>query len=203
MSAPGVYFTIVFEDSLSEAVIERLLALSPLRVSIARRINGHGSGYIRARIQSLFSAAVHRQPFLVLMDSDKEGCALHLLDLLVPVHKRNKKCLFRIVVREIESWLLADARGVSHFLGISESLINRRPETLDDPKGHLVQLARKSRKKDIAYTIAPSPGTSVLVGPEYNQTLLPFVRDNWDIRSAAKRSESLRRAIEAVVAFKP
>jgi hypothetical protein len=137
------------------------------------------------------------------MDSDKEGCALHLLDKLVPADKRNGKCLFRIAIREIESWLLADARGISHFLGISESLINRKPESLDDPKGYLVQLARRSRKKDIADAVVPAQGTSVLVGPEYNQALLPFVRKDWDIKSAAKRSESLRRAIDAVVTFKP
>lgn len=202
MPRTPVFFSIVFEDSLSEAVIERLLKLSPMDVSIVRRINGRGSGYIRSRIQSFFSAAVHQEPFLVLMDSDKEDCALHLLDMLVPANKRNRKCLFRIVVREIESWLLADARGISHFLGISETLINRRPEALADPKNHLIQLARRSRKKDIADAIVPARGTSVVVGREYNQTLLPFVHNIWDINSAAKRSESLRRAVEAIIAFK-
>jgi hypothetical protein len=88
-------------------------------------------------------------------------------------------------------------------LGINETLINRRPESILDPKEHLVQLARKSRKKDISNTIAPDINTSAVIGPEYNQTLLPFVRKIWDINAAAKRSESLRRAIEAIIAFKP
>jgi hypothetical protein len=203
MAQPPVFFNIVFEDSLSEAVIERLLKLSPLNVSIVRRINGHGCGYIRTKIPSFFSAAVHQQPFLVLMDSDQEDCALRLLDSLVPNDKRNKKCLFRIAIREVESWLLADYHGISRFFGISETRINRSPETLADPKDHLIQLARKSRKKDIANTIAPGIGTSAVIGPEYNQTLLPFVRNIWNINAAAKRSESLRRAIEAIIAFKP
>jgi|WetSurMetagenome_2_1015567.scaffolds.fasta_scaffold00077_12 hypothetical protein len=201
MPATPVFFSIVFEDSLSEAVIERLLKLSPMEISIVRRINGRGSGYIRSRIRSFFSAAVHQEPFLVLMDSDKEDCALHLLDKLVPPGKRNRKCLFRIVIREIESWLLADTRGISQFLGISEAMISRRPETLADPKDHLIQLARRSKKKDIADALVPAPGTSVVVGPEYNQTLVPFVRNIWDINSAAKRSESLRRAVEAIITF--
>ncbi len=203
MPATPVFFNIVFEDILSEAVIERLLKLSPLKISIARRFSGHGSGYIRSRINSFFSAAIHQQPFLVLMDSDKEDCALHILDSLIPNDRRNKKCLFRIAVREVEAWLLADAHGLSRFYGISESLINRRPETLADPKDHIIKLARKSRKKDIANAIAPDIGTSAVIGPEYNQTLLPFVRNLWDINAAAKRSESLRRAIEAVIAYKP
>jgi hypothetical protein len=203
MAETTFFFNIVFEDSLSEAVIERLLKLSALNISISRRINGHGCGYIRSRIHSFFSAAVHQQPFFVLMDSDNEGCAANLIENLVPENRRNNKCLFRIAVREVESWLLADHYGISRFLGVNEKLINSFPETLQDPKGHLVQLARKSRKKDIARTIAPVPGTNVSVGPEYNRTLLPFVRDCWDLHSAAKRSESLRRAIAAIKAFKP
>jgi len=203
MSLKPVFINIVFEDSLSESVIERLLQLSPLNPQIVRRINGRGCGYIRSRIQSFFSAAMHQQTFLVLMDSDKEDCALHLINSLVPFDKRNKRCLFRIAIREVEAWLLADYKGASKFLGINERLIERNPETLADPKGHLIQLAQKSRKKDISKTIPPKPGTSSLIGPEYNQTLLPFVRNIWDIHAAAKRSESLRRAIEAVITFRP
>lgn len=203
MFTKPICFNIVFEDMLSEAVIERLLKLSKLKIEIVRRINGHGCGYIRSRIHSFFTAAIHQQPFFVLMDSDKEDCALHLLDSLVPNNKRNKKCLFRIAVREVEAWLLADYQGISRFMGISEKLIARNPESLLDPKGHLIHLAKKSRKKDIAKTIAPDPDTSAVIGPEYNQTLLPFVRDIWNINTASKRSESLHRAIEAIVTFKP
>lgn len=203
MSSSPVYFAIVFEDVLSEVVIERLLQLSPHKISIVRRIPGYGCGDIRSKITSFFSAAIHHQPFFVLMDSDKDDCAVHLLNSLVPGDKRNEMCIFRIAVREVEAWLLADHYGISRFLGINQSLISRNPEALEDPKNHLVHLAKKSGKKDIAKTIAPSPGTSAAIGPEYNQALLPFVRKNWDINQAAKRSESLRRAVEAITRFKP
>jgi hypothetical protein len=56
---------------------------------------------------------------------------------------RCSKMLLRAVVREIESWLLADASGISRFLGVSVSLVPRDPESLKDPKQSLVNLARR------------------------------------------------------------
>lgn len=197
MAVFPAYINIVFEDRLSAAIIERLLEFSPKKVEINRRISGYGSGYIRKRI-SAYQKASQYEPFFILLDADNEDCALNVLNALVPPGLRQPKCLLRIAVREVEAWLLADAKGISRFMGISEALVNRSPESLADAKGHLLGLARRSRKKEITEGLLPAPRTSAVIGPEYNQVLSVFVERNWDVRAAARRSESLSRALGAV-----
>ena len=57
--------------------------------------------------------------------------------------------LFRVVVRELESWLLADRENFADFLGISITKPPDQPEQINDPKQQLVNLARCSRKSQI------------------------------------------------------
>jgi hypothetical protein len=188
---------IVYEDALSSAVIERLLTFSKTPVTILRKLGGKGCGYIRSRIET-FQKAAHHQPFFVLIDSDKEKCAYRLLNSLLPGQQRHHNFILRIAVREVEAWLLADSKGTSRFLGISERLVNTNPESLVDAKSYLIDLARRSRIRKLVEGLVPDSRTSAVVGPEYNQILSFFVKQNWDIRAAASRSESLRRALAAV-----
>jgi hypothetical protein len=193
---------IVYEDALSMAIIERLLGFAKIPLVIHLRLGGKGCGYIRSRIKHFHQAARH-QPFFILLDSDKETCAYNLLTSLVPSTFRNPNCLFRIAVREIEAWLLADSKGTSKFLGISERLVPKNPESLIDPKNHLITLARQSKKRQFVAGIIPDSRTSAAVGPEYNQILSVFIKNDWDVRAASKRSESLRRALSAIETFNP
>jgi hypothetical protein len=182
-------------------VIERLLGLSKINIVVQRRLGKTGCGYIRNRIET-FQKAAQYQPFFILLDSDNDDCALTLLNSLVPLGKRHPNCLFRIAVREVEAWLLADSKGISSFLGISENLVNKNPESLVDAKSHLIFLATRSRKRNLKEGLVPDSRTSAVVGPEYNQILSSFVKD-WNVGAAAKRSESLRRALLAIENFKP
>ena len=198
------HIDIVFEDQLSESVLCRLLGCSRQRIVVHQRIPGNGCEYIKKRIPA-YLAASKIVPFVILLDSDKEDCAKRMLDELVPPILRQDGFLLRIAVREVESWLLADHQGFGLFLGISSVKIERHPEILTDAKGYLINLARRSRKRDILEGLVPQSGTSAKQGPRYNQVLQPFVRDIWNIPAAAKRSESLRRAVEAIkrATFKP
>lgn len=202
MTAIPTYINIVYEDTLSSAVIERLITFSKVPIAIQRKLGGKGCGYIRSRIVD-FQKAAQYQPFFILLDSDKDKCALKLLNSLVPPRRRHRHCLFRIAVREVEAWLLADSKGTSNFLGISERLVNKTPESLDDAKGHLIDLARRSRIRKLKEGLIPDLRTTAVVGPEYNQILSSFVKGNWNVRAAAKRSESLRRALSAIEGFSP
>jgi|WetSurMetagenome_2_1015567.scaffolds.fasta_scaffold143412_2 hypothetical protein len=194
---PEKYIDIVFEDQLSEAVLCRLLEYSHQKIVIHQKIPGNGCDYIKRRIPA-YLAASRIIPFVILLDSDKEDCAKRMLDELVPIERRHDGFLLRIAVREVESWLLADHHGFGKFLGISPALIERQPDTLDKTKEYLIDLARRSRKRDILEGIVPQFGTSAKQGPRYNQVLQPFVRNIWNIPSAAKRSESLRRSLDAI-----
>ena len=191
------YFTIVSEDRLSAAVIEKLLSLAPFPICIHRRLGEKGCGYIRSHIKDLLKAAKH-QKFFILMDSDNEDCALRLVNSLVPEKLKTKNCIFRIAVREIEAWILADGPGIGKFLGVSERKLTRMPEKLPDPKKYLVDFARRSRNRNIREGLIPSEKTSAVIGPEYNVMLSDFVKNFWNAERAAEHSESLRRAVAAI-----
>ncbi len=55
---------------------------------------------------------------------------------------------FRVAVREVEAWLLADREQIARFLSIARSRVPQSPETLDNPKQRLVELARHSRRRE-------------------------------------------------------
>ena len=67
------------------------------------------------------------------------------------------KLLIRLAVLEIESWILADRRAMARWLGVPERVVSRVPESLNDPKRELVQLASRSRNRSLREAIAP-PG---------------------------------------------
>ena len=102
--------------------------------------------------------------------------------------------LFRVVVNEIESWLLADAVNISKFLRIPLKKIARAPEQLADPKQTLTNLARRSTDRKIREGVAPVHGARE--GREYNPLLRSFVEESWSPVNAAKVAPSLLRAMD-------
>lgn len=152
-----------------------------------------GIGYIRKSIAK-FNAAARIHPYLVLADLDSVECAPSLLKDWLPA-PREPKLILRIAVCEIESWVMADRAGFARFLGISRSVIPRDADALPDPKKTLIQLAARTRRRELREAIEPPPGSTRVQGPDYNGALVPFVRDLWDPGAAAKNSDSLRRAI--------
>jgi hypothetical protein len=96
---------------------------------------------------------------------------------------------------------MADADGFSRFLGIKPSLFPFDMDSIDDPKRFLIQMAGKSKKKELRKAIAPKPGSNTRVGPDYNGVLISFVYSDWDITRAIKRSKSLKHAVDAINNF--
>jgi hypothetical protein len=111
--------------------------------------------------------------------------------------------LFRVAVREVESWLLADAVGFAGVLGISVRNVPGNPDEIVDPKRKLIDLARTSRRREPRDSIVPRRGSTAKVGPDYNGCLTAFVAKSWNLTEAAKRSGSLRRFRSAVESFRP
>ena len=70
---------------------------------------------------------------MVLTDLDMGECAPTLLNewLLVPTHHNP---LFRVAVREVESWVLADRDRFAKFIGIRKTLVPVNADAIDDPK---------------------------------------------------------------------
>jgi hypothetical protein len=111
------------------------------------------------------------------------------------------RLLFRIAVREVEAWLLADREGIANFLGVAKIKVPQNPEAEHDPKNTLINLARKSRKRRLTIEIVPEPGSRASIGPLYNARLSEFVMEHWDVGNARLSSPSLDRALHRLSLF--
>lgn len=189
---------LVFEDELSEYVLSKLISCFENKYQSSYSYNGHGFGYIKSKING-FNQACKAIPFLVLTDLDNHAC---------PVQLRNEwftstphpNMIFRIAVKEVESWLLADIEGFSKYTGVSETNFPRNPELENNPKQALINIANRSRKRDIREDIVPI-NVNAQIGPNYNGRLMDFVFNHWNIDRAMNRSESLRRAYRRLEVF--
>ena len=105
---------------------------------------------------------------------------------------------FRIAVRAVETWLLADRQRLAQFLSIPVSRIPPVLEAVDDPKLLLVNLARHSRQRATREDMVPRQRSGRKVGPAYASRLMEFVEDTttgWRPDVAAEESDSLKRCL--------
>ncbi|OQX27820.1 MAG: hypothetical protein BWK80_03375 [Desulfobacteraceae bacterium IS3] len=194
-----IVIKLAVEDELSEAVLRKMIAHSSHRYVVGSCFNRGGFGYLKKNIQG-FNHAAKRSLFLVLTDLDRGECAPTLIHnwLSVP---RHPNLLFRVAVREVESWVLASRSDFAKFLGISKELIPDRADEIDDPKQLLVNLAKKAKSRKLREAIVPRANSTAKVGPDYNGTLIQFVESCWDIEEAVRNSPSLGRAVNSLKNF--
>lgn len=186
------------EDALSEAIIRQIIRQSKRDFIVGTCYNRRGYGYLKKTIRG-FNNAAKGTPYLVLTDLDKNECPLGLIEKWLP-HPKHPNLLFRIAVREVESWVLGDRAAFAKFLGIKQELIPQDVDGLEDPKKKLIDLARKSRKRG---GIVPAKGSTAKIGPDYNGQLIDFVTNYWQVEVAALSSPSLKRAYDAIMTFEP
>jgi len=194
---------IFVEDELSKHVIYKMLdhVKSTTKKEFPERIGfvKGGFGNIRREMKK-YNALAHSAHVIVLIDlnSDVECAPLKLGEYLH--FTKNPNLIFRIAVREIESWLLVDRENFAEFMGIGANGISTQPEQIDDPKNVIFALARKSRKKVIKEDIPPLLGSLAKTGKNYNGRLIDFVHNYWDIDRARRvlSRKSLDRAMIAL-----
>ena len=181
------------EGDIDEAIAIRLIQTAGHQcgVTYGRR----GVGYIKAKLDA-FNRSANEIQYLTLVDFMDTGvaCPPGVIAAWLP-HSR-PGMLLRIVVREIESWLLADRAGLSDFLAVRPALLNLDPETAQDPKQTLVNIARRSRRRSIRDAIVPSPASTAPVGVRYNAELRAFAENAWDPARARIHSPSLARCMD-------
>jgi hypothetical protein len=189
------------EDRLSEAVLRKLLLHSDRGYAIGTAYGHSGFGYLRKTIVG-WNRGARGIPFVVLTDLDLADCPLALTRewLSGPKHPN---LLFRVAVREVESWLLSDPEHLAAYLGVRRSLIPDGPDQLQDPKYALVELAKRSRFAGIRSRIVPRRMSTAKEGPDYNGCLIEFVDALWDVDQATHNSPSLRRTVDRLAAFTP
>jgi len=185
------------EDALSEAIAERLIADENQGMSVAVRVGRRGNSYLRKNLPSYANIA-RTIPLLMLTDLDRGKCPTDLIDEWQGKRKLPQKMLFRVVVREIEAWLLSDRVGFADFSGIPLYRIPKHPEFLNDPKETLINLVRRYGKRSVKEDILPGRNSTARIGLAYNQSLCGFVQQLWSPAKAAQTADSLRRTIQRI-----
>lgn len=194
--------SLAVEGVLDEAVLRHLLSQSGRQFTVGACYGKRGKDYLRQNVTRFNYAAAHK-PFIILTDLDEEDCPPGLLSRWLP-QGHHANLVLRIAVREVESWLLADRDHLAEFMGIAGADIPQWPDGQHDPKALLIDLARRSRRRDIREDLVPVPGSTSKVGRNYVGRLIQFVRSAWRVDNAARqRSASLDRAIKALQAFMP
>ena len=185
------------EDEPSAAVARRLVRTYRKDVVLARVIVARGYGKLRVQASSYNAASVHT-PFFLLTDLDRGECAPGLVEDWLDGRPREASFLFRVAVREVEAWLLADQAGIAKLLGIEKVLVPTDVEGLPDPKRTLVDLARHSSIRALRRGFVPAEGSTAQVGPLYVDLVADFAERRWSPDRARRGAPSLDAAIVAL-----
>jgi hypothetical protein len=142
---------------MDEAILRRILEYAGLSLGTV-----HGRNGKQPLLHSMagYNNAARFAPWIVLVDMDRDcDCAPPCVQQWLPSPSPNM--CFRIAVRAVEAWLLADRERIARWLGVAVARVPENPDDLDDPKRELVNLARRSRRRDIARDLVPREGAAV------------------------------------------
>lgn len=184
-------------DFLVEGQVDALMAVRILEYckhEPGTAFGKKGWNYIAQKIAA-FDKSLGLTGLLTLVDFMDTGakCPSDVVRDWLP--NRAQTHIFRLVVREIESWILADRHGIADFLSVPLAKIPANPETIQDPKLTLVNLARGSRSKSVKESLVPRLGQAASEGPLYSTELGRFVAEKWSPGAARLCSNSLDRCI--------
>jgi len=196
-----IAINLVYEDSLSGSVLLKLLRNSRRDYLVGYCHRSGGYGWIKRKIDGLNKAA-RGMPYLILTDLDRAECPPALVREW-RIENKNHNLLFNVAVRQVEAWVLACRGRFAEFLGIREELIPSEVDEIPNAKRSLIDLARRSRKRNLRSDIVPPEGSTARVGPDYNGRLTQFVESMWDPNTAKAFSPSLRRTMEMLDEFQP
>ena len=193
MSSP-VIISAAVEGIVDEAVVRKLIAHGGGQPGAVYGKNGKHA--LRQKINGYNNAGRHA-PWVVLVDLDRDAdCAPPLRDAWLP--QPAPHLCFRIAVRQVEAWLMADAESLAAFLSVAHSRIPSAPEDSDHSKQSMVNLARRSRRRAVREDMVPREASGRAVGPAYASRLIEYVETRRRPEVAAARAESLRRAIACI-----
>lgn len=180
------------EGLLDEAVALRLIKYTQHEPGVCYGKKGYG--YIKDKISGFNQSAISVS-CLALVDfmDTKFTCPSEVITQWLP--HRHHNMIFRMVVRELESWLLADHENLAAFLHTNPERFPTDPEKSTDPKRELVNIARHSLSSSVRFAIVPAMKSTAQVGKLYQSEMTKFIQLHWNISQAQKRSPSLERCI--------
>lgn len=199
---------IVGEDPVTQHVVERLIKLYRKDIVIVNRLPARGG-----QIQDL--APKYNKigsPIIMLTDLDAYDCPPSMINAWFK-EKLSEDFLFRIACTETETWLMADREGFAKWLSIDIARIpgakemdrkNKRNVELAfkyKPSLYLMKdLAAHSTNEQLREMLTPREGAKK--GPAYNQAIIPFIDNAWNVEAAMKNSYSLQNAVSRIAEFK-
>ena len=185
---------LLVEGRLDEAVGRRLASDTGFDVGwVLPKLGAGGWTEVKKFVQ--IYNHVRPLPVLALVDFMDTGeyCPSSVVTSWIP--NRHPNVVLRAVVREVESWILADTAGFARFLSVPRRSIPLHPEQEVDPKDTVVNLARNSKRSGIKDGLVPKPGSTASVGSGYNPLMEYFVRELWNPAAARLRSPSLNKCL--------
>jgi hypothetical protein len=206
----AVYLYSFVEDAPSAAVAKKLVAArnaqAPEQLCFREGFPAVTGGYgaIKKRCKAFLKMAKLGIYTFTLTDLDTKECACSLIRMWFGILDDSEvslpdECIFRVAVREIESWILADRAAWAKHIGIPVGNFSTDPDSLPDPKQHLLNVLRRKGTKKVHREMLPV-GTAH-IGPRYNEVLCDFVEKSWSPERAAMNSPSLNRAIQALLSI--
>ena len=193
----SVVITAAVEGDVDEAVVRRLI--EHVGATPGPVYGRNGKPHLRQRVAG-YNHSARLSAWFVLVDLDHEAeCAPPLRSAWLP--NPSAHMCFRVAVREVESWLLADREHLARFLAVDTSRVPHSPESVNHPKNMMVELARHSHRREIREDMVPRPASARIVGPAYTARLIEFViggKVGWRPEVAAKFSDSLNRSLRCL-----
>jgi hypothetical protein len=183
------------EGATDEVVLRAVLRYAHLEPG-NEYCRGRGREHIRSALAH-YNLAARYAPWAVLVDLDRyPGCVGSFVEEWLPAPA---PCMrFRVAVRAIEAWLLADRQGLGEFLHVRPDRVPPEPDSLPNPKRAMVDLASRSSSVAVRRDMLPREGSGSAVGAGYATRLQQFVlEERWRIDAASEASESLRRTVAA------
>ena len=195
MTSPAVEVRAAVEGALDEAVVRRLIGFCGGQPGTV--YGNRGRSYVLQHLDRFNRGAAHGWIWFVLVDLDRSpDCAPELVAETLP-DPAEGMC-FRVAVREVEAWLLADRTGFAEWASVPVSRIPVDVEAITRPKERLVDIVRRSRRRERRDAIVPRPGNRRTEARDYTPTLAEFVATDWDVEAAASTAPSLARAIRCL-----
>ena len=199
------YISGAVEGISDDAVLRRVVAA---RGAMVHRVQVQGGKASLRRALPGYNAAAQGDPWLVFVDLDQDfQCPAALVTDWLPAPSTYMR--FRVVVRKVEAWLLADRERFVSFFSVPALAVPDQPDDLPDPKEALLSAVSRSRRSAIRVDMLPRPGSGRKVGAAYASRLIEFASDSsqgWRPTVAARRSPSLSRCLtrlDSLIAIAP
>jgi hypothetical protein len=189
--------TLAVEDPLSRDVALQVIAYAAPDVIVESPILGGGFGRLRNNCRA-FNEMAAIIPVILFTDLDNGSCPRSLVTSWMKKIPQSHDFVFRVVVREIESWLMADRHAFAEFVHCPISKVPLRPEVCPDPKRELLQIVDRYAPKSIRDGLVRTVKNDRLPGFEFNERFGRFALTRWDPAVAATHANSLGRAIRRI-----